>query len=112
MGITQNYESIIAQAKNVWKEMTQSHPEHFDTKLFDEFLLDLLSENSNTVIAVVSLKNQQKLYISKNVKDIWGYSIESDSILGILQYVNMMSFNHALFPIIAGKWYIKCLNVL
>ena len=110
MGITQNYESIIAQAKNVWKEITQSHPERFDTKLFDEFLLDLLSENSNTVIAVISLKNYQKLYISKNVTDIWGYSIESDSVLGILQYVNMMSFNHALFPIIAGKWYIKCLK--
>lgn len=110
MDTYQNHENIIAKAKNVWTEMTKTHPEHFDAKLFDENLLDLLSQNSNTVIAVISLKDYRKLYLSKNVKDIWGYSIEDNSILGILQYVNMMSFNHALFPIIAGQWYIKCLK--
>lgn len=90
--------------------MTKTHPEQFDTKLFDENLLDLLSQNSNTVIAVIGLKDYRKLYLSKNVNDIWGYRIEDNSILGVLQYVNMLSFNHALFPIIAGNWYIKCLK--
>jgi DNA-binding CsgD family transcriptional regulator len=110
MDTNQNHENIIAQAKNVWKEMTKTHLEHFDAKLFDEIVLDLLSQNSNTVIAVIGLKDYRKLYLSKNVKEIWGYSVENNSILGILQYVKMMSFNHALFPIIAGKWYINCLN--
>ena len=105
MDAHQNHENIIAQAKNVWVEMTKAHPEYFDTNL-----LDLLSQNSNTVIAVISLKDYRKLYLSKNVKDIWGYNIEDNLVLGILQYVNMMSFNHALFPIIAGKWYLNCLN--
>lgn len=110
MGTHHNHENIITQAKNVWTEMTKMHPKHFDAKLFDENLLNLLSRNSNTVIAVISLKDYQKLYLSKNVKDIWGYNFEGNSILGMLQYVNMMSFNHALFPIIAGQWYLKCLN--
>jgi DNA-binding CsgD family transcriptional regulator len=110
MDINQNYENIIAQAKNVWTDMTKTHPEHFDAKLFDEVLLDLLSQNSNTVFAAIGLKDYRKLYLSRNVKDIWGYSVENNSILGILQYVKMMSLNHALFPIIAGKWYIKCLK--
>jgi DNA-binding CsgD family transcriptional regulator len=109
MDTNQNHENIIAQAKNIWTDMTKTHSEQFDTNLFDEILLNLLSQNSNTVIAVINLKDYQKFYISKNVKEIWGYSL-NDSKLGILQHIKMVSFNHALFPIIGGKWYLKCLK--
>ena len=110
MDVSQNQEKIIIQTKNVWAEMTQTHPEDFNTKLFDEKLMNLLSENSNTVIAVISLKGYRKLYMSKNVKEIWGYSFENNPNLGILQFIKMMSFHHAFFPLIAAKWYLKCLN--
>lgn len=109
MDTIQNQENIISQAKNIWTEMTKAHSEHFDRKLFDEILLDLLSQNSNTVMAVINLKDHDKFYISKNAEEIWGYNL-NDSKLGILHYIRMVSFNHALFPIIAGKWYLKCLK--
>jgi DNA-binding CsgD family transcriptional regulator len=109
--MSQDPESIITQARNIWKDITQSHSEEEShTKLYDETSLDLLSQNSNTVIAILSIKDYRKLYVSKNVREIWGYTAEDDSSVGILQYIRMVSFDHAFFPITAGIFYIKCLK--
>ncbi len=108
--MSQDLESIIAQVRSIWTEMTQTHPEKSNTKLYDEASLDLVSQNSNTVIAILSIKDYRKLYISKNVGGIWGYTAEDYPTLGILQYIRMLSFDHALFPIKAGSFYVKCLK--
>lgn len=108
--MNKNVDDIISYVNTIWNEMTQSHPEKSQTKSFDENSLNLLSQNSNSVIAIISLKNYKELYLSSNVEKIWGYSHQTNPIIGILQYIKMISFDHALFPIIAGKWYLKQLN--
>ena len=105
-----NHDDIISQVKNIWTDMTQNHVERSGEKSYNESSLDLLSQNSNSVITIISLKNYKELYISNNVEKIWGFSHQTNPIIGILQYVKMITFDHALFPIIAGKWYIKCLT--
>ncbi|MES2519459.1 MAG: LuxR C-terminal-related transcriptional regulator [Bacteroidota bacterium] len=105
-----NNESIISQAKEIWTEMTHTHPEQNESNLYDEESLNFLSRNAHTVIAIISIKKYKKLYISNNVKDIFGYTAEDEPTLGILQYIGMMSLDHAFFPIIAGRWYLKCLK--
>lgn len=107
-----NHDDIILQARNIWTEMTKSHPERSNANSYDKSSLDLLSQNSNSVIAIVSLKGYKELYVSNNVEKIWGYSHQTNPIIGILQYVKMLTFDHALFPIIAGKWYVKCVKML
>lgn len=107
-----NHDDIILQARTIWEDMSKNHPDTSDAKSYDEGSLDLLSQNSNSVIAIVSLKDYKQLYISNNVEKIWGYSHETNPILGILQYVKIIAFDHALFPLIAGRWYLKCIKSL
>ena len=105
-----NHDDIISQVKTIWTDMTQNHPDRSEAKSYDESSLDLLSQNSNSVITIISLKNYRELYISNNVEKIWGYSHQTNPIIGILQYVKLITFDHALFPIIAGRWYLKTLK--
>jgi DNA-binding CsgD family transcriptional regulator len=107
-----NHDDIISQARVIWDDMTKNHPDASEVKSYDENSLDLLSQNSNSVIAIVSLKDYKQLYISNNVEKIWGYSHETNPIIGILQYVKIIAFDHALFPLIAGRWYLNCLKSL
>jgi DNA-binding CsgD family transcriptional regulator len=108
--MNRNYNNLISQARNIWNDLSKNDIEEVLPKKFDDVSLDLLSQNSNSVIAIIGLKDYRKIYVSKNVENVWGYSAETDPILGILQYVKIMSFDHALFPIVAGKWYLKCLK--
>lgn len=105
-----NHDDIISQIKTIWTDMTQSHPENSEVKSYDESSLDLLSKNSNSVITIINLKEYKDLYVSSNVETIWGFSQNTNPIIGILQYIKMITFDHALFPIIAGKWYLQCLK--
>ncbi len=107
-----NHDDIILQARSIWAEMTENQPECSEAKSYDESSLDLLSQNSNSVIAIINLKKYTELYISSNVEKIWGYSHQTNPIIGILQYVKIISFDHALFPIIAGRWYRQCIKML
>ena len=93
------HEDLILQTKNIWTEMPQSHPEASERKSYDENSLNLLSQNSNSVIAIISLKNYRELYVSSNVEKIWGYSHQTNPIIGILQYVKIITYDHAMFPI-------------
>lgn len=104
------HEDLILQTKNIWTEMTKNHPEASERKSYDENSLNLLSQNSNSVIAIISLKNQRELYLSSNVEKIWGYSHQTNPIIGNLQYVKIITYDHAMFPITAGMWYLKCLK--
>jgi DNA-binding CsgD family transcriptional regulator len=110
--MTVNHDTIISQTRSIWAELTKNHKDSSVSKKYDETSLDMLSQNSNTVFAILSLKNYRKLYISSNVNKIWGYSADTDPKLGILQYVKLMSLDHALFPVLAGKWYLKFLKSL
>jgi DNA-binding CsgD family transcriptional regulator len=107
-----NHDDIISQARSIWADMTNEHPDVSEKKSYDENSLDLLSQNSNSVIAIVSLKGYKELYLSNNVEKIWGFSHQTNPIIGILQYIKMLTFDHALFPIIGGKWYLKCVKSL
>lgn len=108
--MNENHDDIILQVKNIWTDMTENHPNSLNKKSYDENALDLLSQNSNSVISIISLKNYRELYVSSNVEKIWGYSHKTNPIIGILQYIKLITFDHALFPVIAGKWYLKCLK--
>lgn len=105
-----NRENILNQAKSIWKDITENHSEKNVVSSYDEEALNLLSKNAHTVIAIIGLKNYQKLFISQNVKEVFGYTAEDEPNLGILQYIQMMAFDHILFPITAGRWYLKCLK--
>ncbi len=107
-----NQDDIISQARNIWEDITKGHSDNSEVKSYDENSLDLLSQNSNSVIAIVNLKSYKELYISSNVEKIWGYSHQTNPIIGILQYIKMITFDHALFPLIAGRWYVKCVKSL
>jgi DNA-binding CsgD family transcriptional regulator len=107
-----NHDDIISQARNIWADIVKNHPDVSEAKSYDENSLDLLSQNSNSVIAIISLKDYKQLYISNNVEKIWGYSHETNPIIGVLQYVKIIAFEHALFPLIAGRWYLKCVKSL
>jgi DNA-binding CsgD family transcriptional regulator len=107
-----NHDDIISQARNIWADITKEHSNVSEKKSYDENSLDLLSQNSNSVIAIISLKGYKELYLSSNVEKIWGFSHQTNPIIGILQYIKMITFDHALFPLIGGKWYIKCLKSL
>jgi DNA-binding CsgD family transcriptional regulator len=106
--MNQTHENIIEQSREIWRELTLTHPEK--NKLYDEPALEALSRSSNSVIAIISIKDYRKLYVSKNVMDIYGYTAEDEPNLGVLKYIKMVTFDHILFPIIAGRFYIKCLK--
>jgi DNA-binding CsgD family transcriptional regulator len=105
-----NHDNLILQAQTIWTEICKNHPDISTKKLFDEESLEVLSRNTNTVIAIVNAKTYSKVYMSKNVVDNYGYIDEKDPIMGILQYVKLMTFDHILFPITAGRMYVKFLN--
>jgi DNA-binding CsgD family transcriptional regulator len=105
-----NHENLILQSQSIWTEICKNHPDISTKKIYDEESLEALSRNTNTVIAITNAKTYSKIYLSKNVVDNYGYIDEKDPIMGILQYVKLMTFDHALFPIIAGRMYVKFLN--
>jgi DNA-binding CsgD family transcriptional regulator len=104
------YETILFQAKQIWEEMTKEHPDQSENRLYDKESLDLLSKNSHTVIAILSLKSYKRLYVSSNANDVLGNADEYESKFGIVKFIRMMTSDHILFPITAGRWYIKCLR--
>jgi DNA-binding CsgD family transcriptional regulator len=108
--MSHNHENLIIQAKEIWTEMTKNHFDNPQTKLYDAQSLELLTKNSHTVIAIIGIKTYQKLYISSNVKVVFGYTAEDEPHLGVLIYLKMMTLDHVLFPVIAGRWYLKCLK--
>lgn len=108
--MNKKYDSILFQAKQIWEEITKEHPHQSDKPLYDKELLDLLSQNYHTVIAILSLKSYKRLYVSSNVSEVFGITDECESKFGIVKYVKMMTLEHILFPLIAGRWYVKCLR--
>ncbi|MEA5459082.1 LuxR C-terminal-related transcriptional regulator [Arcicella sp. LKC2W] len=108
--MSNQFDNLLTQAKAVWTEFAKENSEQSEESLYNKESLDLLSKNSHTVIAIIGLKSYKKLYISSNVKEMFGYTAEDNPTLGVLVYVQMMTFDHALFPITAGRWYLKCLK--
>lgn len=102
-------ENIINQARTIWQDMTNDH--HVEGRsLYDETSLDMLSKTSQRVIAIISMKNYDHLYVSPNVKELVGYTAEEEPSLGILKYISMLTYDHLTFPITAGRWYLKWLK--
>jgi DNA-binding CsgD family transcriptional regulator len=105
-----NHDNLILQAQTIWTEICKNHPEIDSIKDFDAESLEALSRNTNTIISIVNAKNYSRVFLSKNVSEKYNYDYNSDPIMGILQYVKLMTFDHALFPIVAGRYYVKFLN--
>jgi DNA-binding CsgD family transcriptional regulator len=106
-----NHENLILQAQTIWTEICKNHPDISSIKkLYDEQSLEALSKNTNTFIAIVNLRTYNRIFMSKNVVDIFEIENETNPLLGILQYVKFMTLDHAFFPIIAGRYYVKFLN--
>jgi DNA-binding CsgD family transcriptional regulator len=106
-----NHENLILQAQSIWTEICKNHPDISSIKkLYDEESLEALSKNTNTFIAIVNLRTYNRIFMSKNVVDIFEIENETNPLLGILQYVKFMTLDHAFFPIIAGRYYVKFLN--
>ncbi len=106
-----NHQNLILQIQNIWTEICKNHPDSTSIrKLYDEESLETLLKNTNTIIAIVNLRTYNKIYLSKNVAEDFDIERETNPLLGILQYVKLMTFDHAFFPITAGKHYVKFLN--
>ena len=106
-----NHENLIIQSQNIWTEICKNHPDISSIKkLYDEESLEALSRQTNTVIAIVNLRTYSRIFLSKNVVDNYEIEGEKNPVLGILQYIKFMTLDHALFPITAGKYYVKFLN--
>ena len=106
-----NHENLIIQSQNIWTEICKNHPDICSIKkLYDEESLEALSRQTNTVIAIVNLRTYSRIFLSKNVVDNYEIEGEKNPVLGILQYIKFLTFDHALFPITAGKYYVKFLN--
>jgi DNA-binding CsgD family transcriptional regulator len=111
-GMNVNHDDIILQIRATWEDITKNHHEPHISEFYDEKSLDSLSQNSNSVIMIMNLKSHKELYVSKNFKTFWGHSHSSNPIIGFLQYIKIVSFKHALFPLIASKWHLKCIKSL
>jgi DNA-binding CsgD family transcriptional regulator len=105
-----NHDNLIQQAQNIWTEICKNHPDISNEKLFDAESLEALSRNTNTIINIVNAKTYSRVFLSKNVSEKYNYDYTADPVMGILQYVKLMTFDHALFPIVAGRYYVKFLD--
>ena len=105
-----NSDHLILQSQTIWTEICKNQADNAGNTLIEGDYLDVIAQNTKTVIVIINAKSYSKLYLSKNVKELFGYT-EDDLSSGILQYIKFMSFDHALFPVIAGRWYVKYLEV-
>jgi len=104
-----NHDNLISQSLTIWTEICKNQSDNDGNTMIDEESLNMIAQNTKTVIAIINAKKYSKIFLSKNVKDTFGYT-EEDISSGILQYIKFMTFDHALFPLIAGRQYVKYLR--
>jgi DNA-binding CsgD family transcriptional regulator len=104
-----NHDNLISQSLTIWTEICKNQSNNDGNIVIEGESLDVIAQNTKTVIAIINAKNYSKLYLSKNVKEIFGYT-EEDISLGIVQYIKFMTLDHALFPVVAGMQYVKYLR--
>ncbi len=106
-----HHDHLILQSQTIWAEICRNQADNAGNTVIDAKSLDVIAQNTKTVIAIINAKSYSKLYLSKNVKELFGYT-EDDLSLGILQYIKFMTLDHALFPVVAGRWYVKYLKAI
>jgi DNA-binding CsgD family transcriptional regulator len=106
-----NHDNLILQSLQIWTEICKNQADNDNNTVIDGESLDVIAQNTKTVIVIINAKSYTKLFLSKNVKEIFGYS-EDDISSGILQYIKFMTLDHAFFPVSAGRWYVKYLGAI
>lgn len=104
-----NHDHLISQSLTIWTEICKNQSDNTGNTMIDEESLNIIAQNTKTVIAIINAKKYSKIFLSKNVKEIFDYT-EDDISSGILQYIKFMTFEHSLFPLIGGRQYVKYLR--
>ncbi|MDZ7896809.1 MAG: LuxR C-terminal-related transcriptional regulator [Arcicella sp.] len=106
-----NHETLILQSQTIWTEICKNQADDVGKTKIDTEYLEIIAQNTKRVIVIINAKSYSKIYLSKNVKELFGYT-EEDISTGLLQYIKFITFDHASFPVIAGRWYVKYLGAV
>ena len=104
-----NYDFSISECKRLWAELSKNQDlsKEFDKSTIQNSPIGILSKSSQIVVSVFQNKTQKSEYISPNVKEMFGYDENHDSILGMLYYIKLLAWEHLTYPIQAVRIHTK-----
>ena len=77
-----NSDHLILQSQTIWTEICKNQADNAGNTLIEGDYLDVIAQNTKTVIVIINAKSYSKVYLSKNVKELFGYT-EDDLSSGI-----------------------------
>jgi DNA-binding CsgD family transcriptional regulator len=109
-----DYEDAISESIRLWAEYSQNQQleDNFDKTIIEKSPIGILSRSSQIVISVFQNRTQKAEYISPNVKDMFGYDENHDSILGLMYWMKLISWEHLLYPIHAFRVHQKFMKAI
>lgn len=106
MEFTSNTKAIAQQFIDLWTDATETKPERKDLPeyLKNQFLIDTIAQQSNTVIQVFDMNNFKTICTSPNCLEITGFTNNELNNFGVLYWLSTIPLKQSLFYIKSAQF--------